>query len=105
MGGGATGLGVALDAAAHSLAHPETLPSARVLQAVRAQPNGSFVAFVRGRSKDIRQAMLAMPLSNELQGRYEAMADASVVEQKTAEDSDEVDFDHYLQNYLSAASA
>jgi glutamate--cysteine ligase len=63
------------------------------------------VAFVRGRSKDIRQAMLAMPLSNELQGRYAAMADASVVEQKTAEDSDEVDFDHYLQNYLSAASA
>ena len=96
---------LALDAAAHSLAHPDTLPSARVLQAVRAQPNGSFVAFVRGRSKEIRQAMLAIPLSNQLQGRYEAMADASVVEQRTAEDSDKVDFDHYLQNYLSAASA
>lgn len=96
---------LAMDAAMHALAHPDTLPSARVLQAVAEQPNGSFVAFVRNRSKDIKQAMLATPMPNDLQDHYQAMARASILAQKATEASDIVNFDQYLQNYLSAVSA
>ncbi len=96
---------VALDAAVDSLAHPDTLPSARVLQAVKAQPNGSFVAFVRSRSKEIKEAMQSMPMPHALEEHYKAMAHASVLEQKSTEREDTLDFDDYLQNYLSAASA
>ena len=95
----------AMDAATHALLHPETLPSARVLQAVSAQPDGSFVAFVRDQSRGIKQAMLAMPMGGDLQAHYEAMAQASRDDQKSVEASDTSNFDHYLQNYLSAASA
>ncbi len=94
----------ALLSARQALAHPDTLPSARVLEAVKAQPNGSFVAFVRGQSKAIKQQMLASALAPEVEQRFAALAQRSVQDQRALEAADTLDFDDYLRAYLSPDS-
>jgi glutamate--cysteine ligase len=91
----------AVAAARQALAQPESLPSARVLKAVMEQPNGSFVAFVRGQSQHFKQAMGALPLAASVARRYAQMAQDSLQAQHALEASDTLSFDAYLAEYLS----
>ncbi|MBK7005172.1 MAG: glutamate--cysteine ligase [Burkholderiales bacterium] len=91
----------ALDAAVHALRHPGTLPSARVLAAVQTTFNGSFVGFVRSQSAQIKQAMLAAPLTPAVQAHFEQLALQSWDAQRQIEAADGLPFDQYLQTYLS----
>ena len=85
-----------------ALAAPETLPSARVLQAVQAQHGGSFVSFVRERSQRTHEYLLGLPWSTEQQARFEAMARRSVEDQRAIEAADTLPFEIYRQQYVSA---
>jgi glutamate--cysteine ligase len=82
---------------------PDTLPSARVLAAVRRDHADSFVAFARARSQSIRDELLALPWSAAQQARFEAMSAASVDEQQRIEAADTMPFEIYRQEYVSAA--
>ena len=98
---GGTDYSAAVQAALHGLQHPETLPSARVLQAITEQFAGSFGAFARAQSVLTKQAMMNKPLSAELQARFETLARESWDAQRKIEAADTMPFDIYLQEYLS----
>nr|MBP6667789.1 glutamate--cysteine ligase [Ottowia sp.] len=63
----------ALAAARAALAAPDTLPSARVLRAMRDEHHDSFVSFVRTRSADTRAQLLALPYPAALKARFDAL--------------------------------
>ena len=84
-----------------ALQAPESLPSARVLAAVRAEHQNSFVGFVRDRSQRNRRDLLALPWSDEQQSRYVAMAVRSMADQQAIEASDSLPFEIYRQEYVS----
>ncbi len=90
----------AVEAAAHRLAHPDTLPSARVLAAVQNEYAGSFVGFARAQSERLKRDTLALPCSPEQQRHFKQLADASWAEQAHIEGSDSMPFDVYLKTYL-----
>jgi glutamate--cysteine ligase len=90
----------ALDAAVLGLDQPETLPSARVLQAMQHDHAGSFVAFVRAQSQALKHNTLAQPLSAQTQHQFKTMAEQSWVEQARIEAADTLPFDQYLKSYL-----
>jgi glutamate--cysteine ligase len=88
-------------AAEHALQNPQTTPSARVLQTVQSDYDGSFVAFVRAQSQKTRQAMLDMPLSDAQAAEWAAQSAQSLQDQAAIEAADSMPFDIYLQEYLS----
>ncbi len=88
-------------AAQAGLAEPETLPSARMLSALRRDFGGSYNAFIRAQSEQTRNRMLALPWSTEQQVSYEAMARASIEKRRAIEAADSVDFESWRQAYLS----
>jgi glutamate--cysteine ligase len=87
--------------AEHTLLHPETTPSARVLKAVQDEFDGSFVAFVRAQSLTTRQAMLDLPMPDAEAASWAAQSLKSVQDQVAIEAADTMPFDIYLQEYLS----
>ena len=91
----------AVEHAKDMLLQPDKLPSARVLQAVTEQFDGSFVAFVRHQSQCTKQALLDMTLSENLLSHFKDLSKVSYHEQQRIEDSDSLPFDVYLQQYLS----
>ena len=91
----------ALGAARAALQAPDTLPSARVLQAMRQEHADSFVAFARSRSLDTRAHLLAQPLPAALKARFDALAAESVAAQKRIESTDSVPFETYRREYTS----
>jgi glutamate--cysteine ligase len=91
----------AVDAAEQALLHPDTTPSARVLQAVREEFGGSFVAFVRSQSQKTRQAMLELPMSDGDAAHWAHLSEKSRQDQADIEAADTMPFDIYLQEYLS----
>ena len=91
----------ALAAARAALAAPDTLPSARVLRAMRDEHHDSFVSFVRTRSADTRAQLLALPYPAALKARFDALAAASFTEQKRIESMDSMPFEIYRQEYTS----
>ena len=90
-----------LAAARAALAAPDTLPSARVLRAMRDEHHDSFVSFVRTRSADTRAQLLALPYPAALKARFDALAAASITEQKRIESMDSMPFEIYRQEYTS----
>ncbi len=92
----------ALRACEVSLHQPETLPSARVLDAMVKNHDSSFVAFARAQSLATRQTLLDLPFSAEQQARFEALTRQSLAEQKTIEAADSMPFEIYRQQYVSA---
>jgi glutamate--cysteine ligase len=92
---------VAVAAAEQALLHPDTTPSARVLQAVKEEHAGSFVSFVRAQSQRTRQAMLDLPLSDAQAAHWAALSAQSLQDQADIEAGDTMPFDIYLQEYLS----
>jgi glutamate--cysteine ligase len=91
----------ALEAARQALDAPDTLPSARMLRAMRLQHGGSHIGFVRAQSARVQAQLLALPWTDNQQRSYEAMARASVAERLRIEAGDSMDFETYRQAYLS----
>ena len=98
---GSTDYSSAVAAAGHALQHPDTLPSARVLQAIADGFDGSFVEFVKARSSATRQAMLELPLQADVQAALEAQSAQSLHKQAAIEAADSMPFGIYLQEYLA----
>lgn len=92
----------AVEAARRSLQRPDTLPSARVLRAMADQHENSFVRFVRARSVQTRDALLAMPLTPEQADRQRRMVEDSVRAQREIEASDTMPFEEFRKQYVSA---
>ena len=92
----------AVQAAMHGLQQPDSLPSARVLQAMQQEFDGSFVAFARARSLAMRAAMLAQPQRAEPAQVLRAQSASSLHEQASVEAGDSLTFEAYLKEYLSA---
>ncbi len=92
----------ALATARASLATPQTLPSARVLEAMRQDFEGSYTAFIRAQAEQTRRHLLALPWSDGAQAEFESMACESVQERKAIEAADDVDFETFRVNYLAA---
>lgn len=90
-------------AATAALHDPSLLPSSRVLAAMTAEHDNSFVHFVRERSLQTRQALLDLPWTPAQQARYEAMAVKSVQDQQAIEAADTMPFEQFRQDYVSAS--
>ncbi|MBE0626206.1 MAG: glutamate--cysteine ligase [Burkholderiales bacterium] len=75
--------------------------SARVLAAIEASEDKSYVAFALTQSLRHRRALQDLPLSPQAQARYAAMAEESLAAQRRIEAADEVPFETYRQQYLS----
>jgi glutamate--cysteine ligase len=98
---GTTDYSAAVKAAEAALLAPDTTPSAKVLQAIEKEFDGSFVAFVRAQSQKTRQAMLDLPWSAEDASTWAAASAKSLADQRAIEAADTMPFDIYLQEYLS----
>ena len=93
----------ALSVAEERLRHPETTPSARALQVMQSDFDGSFAAFVLAQSEQTRAAMTALPYSDELAERFRVQAQASVAAQRAIEAADTQSFEDFRRGYLSPA--
>lgn len=91
----------AVRAAQASLRAPDTLPSARVLAAMRQEHADSFVGFVRAQSEKTRDELLALPWRSEDQATFEQMSRASFEAQREIEAADTMPFENYRQQYVS----
>ena len=92
----------AVDAAAQGLDQPDTLPSARVLDVMQKDFNGSFVAFVRAQSERLKRTTLATAMSMEKAERFKMLAEVSWSDQNKIEIADTMPFGTYLETYLNA---
>ncbi|MEH6565836.1 MAG: glutamate--cysteine ligase [Halopseudomonas sp.] len=75
-------------------------PSARVLAAI-AEQGDSFFRFALAQSEEHNRYFRNRPLSAEVQAQSEGIAAQSLAEQQALEASDTLDFDSYLERYLS----
>ena len=92
----------ALAAMGQRLAHLDTTPSARVLRAVAAGPEKSFVGFVCDQSAHTHQHLLGLAWDAAQQTAFEAESRQSLIDQKAIEDTDSMPFEMYRQEYVSA---
>jgi glutamate--cysteine ligase len=93
----------ALGAAQAMLHDARGLPSARVLDTMAGDFDGSHIQFVRARSAAVKHALLDVPWTAELETRFRAMAQASVQTQRAAEAADREPFETFRQRYLDPA--
>jgi glutamate--cysteine ligase len=91
----------AVDNAETALHHPDTLPSARVLQAMNQNFAGSFAAFAQTHSLATKAQELAMPLEEHALAHFEKLAEDSRVQQRAIEKGDTLPFAQYLAQYLT----
>jgi glutamate--cysteine ligase len=91
----------ALALAVASLQDPSATPSARVLQAMAREHDNSYVSFVLAQSRAHREAILKLPLADEVAARYARLAEESVAEQRQIEASETIPFEAYRQLYLA----
>lgn len=83
------------------LQQPDLLPSARVLQSIRAHGD-CFISFIKERSLQAQQALREPPLSAAEQARFAQMAQDSIDEQRQIEAADTMPFEDFRQYYVSA---
>lgn len=93
--------GAALQAATEALDDLDSLPSARVLGAMQAEHDSSFIGFVRQQSLHTQRQLLGLPWSSQDEARFTEMAQQSVAEQKRIEAADSMPFEVYRQEYLN----
>jgi len=91
----------ALSAAVAAVDDPASTPSARVLQAMARDHNNSYVHFALAQSRAHREAIMKLPLSEEVANRFALQAQESIVEQRRIEAADAVPFETYRQQYLA----
>ena len=82
---------------------PDSLPSARVLRAMREQHEQSHLRFVLAQSQQARQQVLGLPMPEGLMQRYAESARASLAAQAAIEAADTLDFETFRQHYLAPA--
>ena len=80
---------------------PDTLPSARVLQSIRHEHDGSFIAFACARSLSNRASFLQQDVSAETKAQFDQLARQSVVDQQRIEAMDSMPFEIYRREYVS----
>lgn len=76
-------------------------PSARVLATMHGDFDDSYPKFIRARSRQTRQRLLALPWPAELQHHFEHLSAHSLDEQRRVEAADTLSFEEYRQDYLS----
>jgi glutamate--cysteine ligase len=91
----------ALDAAGAAIADSSATRSARVMAAIRATEDESYIAFALAQSKRHRRTLEDLPLPAEAAARYARMAEESLAAQSRIEAADSVPFETYRQQYLS----
>jgi glutamate--cysteine ligase len=91
----------ALAAAMKALGEPESVPSARVLQAMKRDYGNSYVKFVLAQSKAHRDTIMKLPFPPDVAERFEHLAKESIEEQKRIEASDTISFEAFRQLYLA----
>lgn len=91
----------ALAEARRGLAQPQSLPSARVLEAMAQVPGHSFLGFGRARSQQVQEALTALPLAAQVEQQLQAFSLASQREQERIESQDSLPFEVYRQQYTS----
>ncbi len=92
----------ALQVAVERLEKPDTTPSARLMAAVREQPEASLIGLIREQSARHRQTLLAQPLPAQVQDELLAMTRESFVDQQAIEAADTGDFEHWRQQYITS---
>lgn len=92
----------AVKAAGVALGDASVLPSARVLEAMKGH-NDSFIGFLRARSEQTRETLLALPLPAEQLAQFERMTHSSIEAQQQIEASDTMPFEIYREQYVSPA--
>jgi glutamate--cysteine ligase len=92
----------ALRAARAGLSNLGSLPSARALQAISQQHEGSYTRFIRQQSTDAKHELLQLPYSSEMAARFAAQARASLEAQRRIEAADTMPFEVFRQQYLDA---
>ncbi len=92
----------ALEAAKVGLRDPHTLPSARVLAAMKQDFDNSFVRFARAQSEKTLKTLRALPFSDAQKTHFKALTEQSIAEQKKIESLDSMPFEVYRQQYVSA---
>lgn len=80
---------------------PHTLPSARVLDAVRQTASVSYTRFIRNQGEAMRERFLALPLADATAQRYAALARESIEAQCRIEAADELPFEDFRKRYLA----
>lgn len=91
----------ALARATQALREPESLPSARALNAMREAHGGSHTAFVKDCSERTRSALTRHAFPADVQARFERLARESVQEQQRIDGADTLPFEAFRQKYLS----
>ncbi|MBU1442991.1 MAG: glutamate--cysteine ligase [Gammaproteobacteria bacterium] len=98
---GGTAHAEAVRAAFAGLRDPDSLPSARVLDAMARHHDNSFIGFAQAQSDKTRAALLALPFSATQQAGFDRMTQTSVQAQSEIEASDTMPFEIYRQRYVS----
>lgn len=93
--------GEALEAANAALTSPDITPSARVLQAMGEQHNGSYTRFTLEQSLRHAAHIKHLPLASEVESRFAQLARDSLEEQRRIEAADSMPFETYRQKYLA----
>ena len=93
----------AVQAARYAHAHPDTLPSARVLQSMVRDHGSSFIDFGRARSRTAKEYLTSLPFSEQQAQHLAAIARDSVAEQAAIEAADTMPFETYRAQYLDIA--
>jgi len=91
----------ALDSARSGLAAMHTLPSARVLSAMKSDFAASYTGFIRAQSTQTREQLMALPWPAEQQAAFEAMARESIAKRRAIEAADAEDFETFRLAYLA----
>ena len=94
----------ALAEARKRLEDPDRTPSARMLHAMARNHQNEYVRFVLIESTLHKAALKALELPDEVRRRFDRLAEASLLEQREIEASDEVDFETFRERYLSHQS-
>ena len=93
----------AVAAAGAALRDTRLLPSARVLDTMARDFDGSYIPFVRARSAAVKRELLADPWPATIDARYRAMAAASLDAQQAVESADRMPFEEFRRRYLDPA--
>ncbi|HMN80338.1 MAG TPA: glutamate--cysteine ligase [Burkholderiaceae bacterium] len=90
-----------LAAARAGLRAPATLPSAQVLTEIQREHENSYLRFGIARSRQTRELLSALPLSDDDATRFRRQALESVEAQKDIEAADTMPFEVFRQEYLA----
>ena len=93
----------ALKSARAALADSALIPSARSLDIMKRDFNGSHIQFVRSLSASARADLLSRPWSAEAQRKFQALTQESIEAQAAIERMDQMSFEEFRNHYVCDA--